>query len=288
MHLPVQCDFSNPHLNRCWEWPQRVSLEAPVVAVVWLGALAKVQGLVLMPEMYVGLGLLVWGIYLADRSMDARRWDPAVPWTARHAFCARQRKWLGWVGLPVLLGTLVWMALFRLPVWLVEHCLMVGALVVAYLGWQMWGLRRGDVEDREISKSIVAGSLFALGVGAAVYAHEDRYPAWAVVAGQSLLTGLFAINLLGLSIVEGGASSGRLAKAYGGVWVLTVVGVVWVWTPAVEVDRPLRLLSLGVMVGVLLMGMIHLNRARLSAIGYRCWVDAALVLAAVVLWAFGG
>lgn len=281
------------------------------MAVVWLGALAKVHGLKLMPEMYAGLGLMVWGIYLVERMVDASRWHAGVPWTARHAFCAHNRRLLGYVVLPVLVGVLVWLALFRLPVSLVEHCVLVGVLVVAYLSWQMWVLKpkaaeaggessavsdakglpvspmkRGDGAEREFAKSIVAASLFALGVGAAVYAHGDRYPAWAVFAGQSLMTGLFAINLLGLSIVEGDLK-GRLRQTYGLLWVLTLAGVVCVWSPAVDAEPPLRALSIGVMAGLLMMGVIHVNRGRLSAIAYRCWVDLALMLAGVLLWVLG-
>ena len=260
------------------------------MALIWLAALAKVHGLRLMPEVYVGLGLVVWGVYLGDRTVDARRWDPDVPWTARHRFCAKHPLWLLWLGLPLLLGILTWLAMFRLPEVLVQHCLMVGGLVVGYLGWQIWVSRRGSSREGEVPKALLAAALFALGVCAGVYSHEYRYPEWAVVAGQSLLTGLFAINLLGLSIVElegrGVGVSRRLASAYGLVGLMTVLGVVVVWTSAVEDVRPLRLLSLAVLGGVVMMTVIHLNRSRLSAIAYRCGVDAVLFLAGTLLWVF--
>ena len=274
-----------------WEWPQRLSLEAPLVAVVWLGALAKVHGLKLMPEVYAGLGLMVWGIYLVDRTLDARRWDPEVPWTARHAFCARYQRWLGWVGLPLFLVVIGWLAMFRLPEFLVRHCLMVGGLVIGYLGWQILGSKTRGADEREVPKAMAAAALFALGVFAGVNTSEHRYPDWAFLAGQSLLTGLFAINLLGLAIVERdvmGAGAVRLLRhAYGLVGFLTVGGVVMVWLPVVEEVRPLRLLALAVLVGVAAMVMIHRNRSRLSAIAYRCWVDAVLIAAGALLWVLG-
>jgi hypothetical protein len=278
--------------SSCWEWPQKVSLEAPLIAVVWLAALAKVHGLVLMPEIYLGLGLMVWGIYLVERIMDARRWDVAVPWTARHAFCVRHRKFLIWLGLPILAGIVVWLALYRMPVWLFEHCRMIGSLVVAYMGWQLWRSGRGGDSESELPKSIVAASLFALGVGAGVFGQGDRYPDWVVLTGQSLLSGMFAINLLGLSIVEqrseSNLESARLNAAYVVILVLTLAGVIWIWTPAVDVEGPLRQMSLGVLAAAVVMGAFHLKRARFSAIAYRCWVDAALFWAAVGLWVFGG
>lgn len=274
-----------------WQWPQTMSLEAPLVALVWLAALAKVHGLKLMPEVYVGLGLMVWGIYLVDRTMDARRWDPAVPWTARHAFCARYQWWLSWVGLPLFLVVVGWLAMFRLPEFLVKHCLMVGGLVVGYLGWQIFGSKARGVDEREVPKALAAAALFALGVFAGVNTNEHRYPDWAFLAGQSLLTGLFAINLLGLAIVEresrGAVEGGLLSHAYGLVGFLTGGGVLMVWLPVVDEVRPLRLLALAVLGGIAMMVVIHRNRSRLSAIAYRCWVDAALVAAGGLLWVLG-
>jgi hypothetical protein len=274
--------------GRWWEWPQRVSLEAPLVAVVWLAALANAHGLRLMPEVYAGLGLMVWAIYLWDRTMDGRNWGSGQAWTARHSFCARHRRWLGWIGVPVVLVVLIWLAVFRLPELLVRHCLMVGGLVAGYLVWQSWTASKAESDERELSKALVAAALFAVGVCAGVYSSEYRYPDWAVVAGQSLLMGLFAINLLGLSIVErerSGAVVGRpLLNGHGVVAGMTIVGSALVWMPGIEVVPPLRLLSLGVLGGLVMMGTIHLNRSRMSEIGYRCLVDAALVLAGVVLW----
>jgi hypothetical protein len=102
---------------------------------------------------------------------------------------------------------------------------------------------------------------------------------------------LFAINLLGLAIVErelmGSGAIRVLRHAYGMVGFLTASGVVMVWLPVVEEVRPLRLLSLAVLVGVAAMVMIHRNRSRLSAIAYRCWVDAVLIAAGALLWVLG-
>jgi hypothetical protein len=168
---------------------------------------------------------------------------------------------------------------------------MVGGLVVGYLGWQILGSKTWGADEREVPKALAAAALFALGVFAGVNTNEHRYPDWAFLTGQSLLTGLFAINLLGLAIVERAlvdSAAGRLlGHAYGLVRVLTVGGVFLVWLPVVEEVRPLRLLALAVLVGVAAMVMIHRNRSRLSAIAYRCWVDAVLIAAGALLWVLG-
>ena len=168
---------------------------------------------------------------------------------------------------------------------------MVGGLVVGYLGWQLLGSKEKGADEREVPKAMAAAALFALGVFAGVNTNEHRYPDWAFLAGQSLLTGLFAINLLGLAIVErevvGSGAIRVLRHAYGMVGFLTVGGVLVVWLPVVEEVWPLRLLSLAVLVGVAAMDLIHRNRSRLSAIAYRCWVDAVLIAAGALLWVLG-
>jgi len=53
-------------------WINLLSLDAPVVAVVWQSFLAVVYPSVLRPGGRLVLGLTVWVIYLADRLLDVR------------------------------------------------------------------------------------------------------------------------------------------------------------------------------------------------------------------------
>ena len=265
---------------------QTVSLEAPLVAVMWLVALARAHGLQLMPEVYAGLGLVVWGIYLVDRTMDARAWKEGSAWTARHAFCARHSGVLRWVVLPMLGITLAWLALFRVPETLLWHGAMIGGLVTGYLGWHVLRADPTKMEAREASKGLLAAALFALGVCAGVYAHEYRYPGWAMIVGQALLTSLFATNLFGLAVVErerDGVLGNRIRSRYLVARVAAIVMGGSVWLPGVEVVMPLRWLSIAVMSGVVMMSVIHGKRRHFSEMGYRCLVDAALVISACML-----
>jgi hypothetical protein len=107
-----------------------------------------------------------------------------------------------------------------------------------------------------------------------------------MIGGQALLTSLFATNLFGLGVVERereGATVNRITSSYHAARLAAFVMGVGVWLPGVEVVRPLRLLSLAVMTGVVLMSVIHAQRKLLSEIGYRCLVDAVLVVSAWVL-----
>jgi hypothetical protein len=55
-----------------WLWMNLLSLDAPLVALVWQDLLARCYGTLLLPAGRTVLGLTVWAIYIADRLMDVR------------------------------------------------------------------------------------------------------------------------------------------------------------------------------------------------------------------------
>lgn len=260
-----------------WETLHWMSMEAPLLAVLWLAGMAGAHGLRLMPEVYAGLGLLVWAVYLTDRWIDARHWPKEEPWTARHRFCLEHSRILIGVALPLIAGTVAWLALCRVPGILLGQCAVVAILTCGYLVW-MRMLKAAPGGGREEVKSIVAAALFAVGVGIGVHAHEYRYPKWAVFAGQGLLTGLFLVNLTALSQAEREKRGAGGVAGKGWFWqaaAVTCMGALAVWTPWVEPARPLRLLGLAVLVSTGLTVCVHALRGRLTERAHRVWVDAA-------------
>src|ERR1700732_3396400 len=73
-----------------WLWPNLLSLDAPLVAVVWQALIARSFGIQLRPAASVILFLTVWAIYLADRLLDTRK-PPAAAESLRHQFYRRYR-----------------------------------------------------------------------------------------------------------------------------------------------------------------------------------------------------
>ena len=76
---------------RWWLWPTILSLDAPIVVVLWqrlIGAAASAPAGA--PEMVV-LGCSVWLAYSADRWIEGWRLDPATIGTHRHRFYQRWR-----------------------------------------------------------------------------------------------------------------------------------------------------------------------------------------------------
>ena len=71
-----------------WLWPNLLSLDAPIIAVLWQGFLAYRFAVPLRPAGRLVLGLTVWAIYLLDRILDARV-PPSSREPARHRFYRR-------------------------------------------------------------------------------------------------------------------------------------------------------------------------------------------------------
>ena len=67
-----------------WLLPHRLSLDAPVVALVWQDFVARCYPSPLRIPGRCVLGLTVWAIYLADRLLDAKRGDDAESFYRKH------------------------------------------------------------------------------------------------------------------------------------------------------------------------------------------------------------
>jgi len=97
--------------SRPWLWPNLLSLDAPIVALLWQLLFVRCfhGSLGMLPAAL--LAVAVWLIYVADRTLDA--WRGHVE-QARHKFY--RRHWRAvlpiWI---VALGTAGWMAWSRLP-----------------------------------------------------------------------------------------------------------------------------------------------------------------------------
>src|SRR4051812_25331299 len=80
MRMPVR--------TPAWLWLNLLSLDAPIVALVWQDLAARSFGHPLRPAARIVLGLTVWAVYLADRLLDVRA-PGAGQNTARHHFYRR-------------------------------------------------------------------------------------------------------------------------------------------------------------------------------------------------------
>ena len=151
--------------SRPWQWPNLLSLDAPIVALLWqllfvrcfhgsLGALPAAL-----------LAVAVWLIYVADRTLDAWRGAAGSAEQPRHEFYRRNWRAV----LPIWIATLgggAWLAWTRLPRPLFVEGVVVASCAALYLaavhltpGW----LRRAG------SKESAVAVLFGLGASLAAW-----------------------------------------------------------------------------------------------------------------------
>ncbi|MEO7099499.1 MAG: hypothetical protein ABI162_09070 [Luteolibacter sp.] len=90
-----------------WQWLTVLSLDAPLVAVVWQALFARGIHVQLPWHDPVLLGLAVWIVYAADRWIEGWRLAPEVVQTPRHFFYIRHRWPVFWVGLAVMAATAI-------------------------------------------------------------------------------------------------------------------------------------------------------------------------------------
>lgn len=124
-----------------WLWLNLLSLDAPLVALVWQDFLARCYPSVLRPSSRCVLALTVWAIYLADRLLDVRH-PAAENESARHRFSRQNRVFAGSLLAAVLIADGVAAVRWLRPA-VLSGGLFVGAAVFTYLllfaGWRKGG-----------------------------------------------------------------------------------------------------------------------------------------------------
>ena len=234
-----------------WLWPNLLSLDAPIVALVWQDLAARSFGTPLHPAARLVLGLTVWAVYLADRLLDSRA-TALAPKTARHEFSRRHRR-----GLSALLAAVVlldgFLAFGELRRAVFLDGLAVAGCVGAYLC--VFPLRASGWE-----KQVFAAVLFSTGVllvsGAWLGPLHLLLPA-------ALFAGLCLCNLILIELWEKGRARRLLWVAPAGIAALAFARPVSAWQDAVGLS------------GVLL--------AAAAICGPRLTADAKRVLADVAL-----
>lgn len=150
---------------RPWLWPNLLSLDAPVVALLWQILFVRCfhGSLGMLPAAL--LAVAVWVIYVADRTLDAWRGTPETAAQPRHDFY--RRHWRAvfpiWI---VALAAGAWLAWSRLPVSLFVEGVIVAVGTALYL--TVVHLAPGILRHANSKESAVA-VLFGLGASVAAW-----------------------------------------------------------------------------------------------------------------------
>jgi hypothetical protein len=140
-----------------WLWPNVLSLDAPVVTLVWQWWFAKTFQIHLGAFQYLVLFLTVWLIYALDRWLDAWKLDVTKPHSSRHGFYLRYRWQTASIWWVVFLGTAV-IALSTLP----RHDLAFGGVLLLLCIFYFLLLQKGN--RFIVPKEVQVGIIMSLGV----------------------------------------------------------------------------------------------------------------------------
>lgn len=144
-----------------WLWPNLLSLDAPIVAMVWLFMFQKIWLQVLPWGYYAALGLAVWGIYITDRILDVKMLSPSdMRLGTRHDFHRRHLKSMAAVASLAFVGSLVMAGTHMSYGPLLDYGKPVIFLVIGFFSMTVF-----SKQDQEIPhlRNVFAGLAFAYG-----------------------------------------------------------------------------------------------------------------------------
>lgn len=170
-----------------WLWPHVLSLEAPLVAVLYQMVLMHAHGIRPTPLLGTGLGLACWVVYALDRTLDTFGAKQEAELDVRHAFYFRHRRLLLWAVIPAAVAALAWMALFVIPEGVLWQAAGLALLVALYLAsWSAQGSR-------------VSRDLLIMGSGLGAVLLISRLPA---SSGFRFTLSLMVLGVMGLSFLR--------------------------------------------------------------------------------------
>jgi hypothetical protein len=172
-----------------WLWPNLLSLDAPVIAVLWQSFLARQYGIPLRPPGRIALFLAVWAIYIADRLLDVR-YAPAGAEPARHRFYRRHRK-LAMTVLCALLAAAGAIAIVWLRPVVMHNGLVPLAGVAVYLA-------AVNLAGSHVAKELVIAFVFTTGTFLVAWTNDPASPLGLLAPAAAF----FALCLLNLAAIE--------------------------------------------------------------------------------------
>ncbi len=153
-----------------WLWPSALSLDAPLIAVLWQWLLARSMAVTLNPFEPLALGLAVWLIYIADHLLDTAK-PPNGAWEPPRKLFYRRHWHLGLV-LAIAVGLaltacgihLLWASTVRGGLELSVG--VAGYFSLIHLTPARWRIRW--------PREVVVATLFTLGTFGAVWLSNGR------------------------------------------------------------------------------------------------------------------
>jgi hypothetical protein len=251
-----------------WLWPNLLSLDAPVIAVVWQAFLAQRYELPLRLAGRIALFLTVWGIYIADRLLDVRH-PAATAESARHRFYRRHRT------LAIALLAALFVADLAIAVlWLRPAVLLNGLVPLAAVLLYLIAL---NLTHCQIAKELVVAFVFTTGTFLVAWTNDPASPITLLAPAAAFLL-LCLANLTSIEKWEG--EELRPGSAPPHVTTRALVRAARVWVPLLAAASLVRArdpwyLAIGISAAAIA-GLLYAGR-RIPVEARRVLVDAAML-----------
>ncbi len=242
---------------KVWLWPNLLSLDAPLVAVLWQTLFLRCLGAPVRLAPAAVLFLAVWLIYVADRLLDTRGMpSPAT----RHVFYRRHSRLMFWIWCAVLPFTALLAAGGLAGAVLERGFLMLGAvgvyLLFVHLFWK--NSPRAGVKETAVAL------LFALGTSLAAW---DSIRTWSDALTIVLFSALCWLNCVAIEQWEQGPRG----------WSIASIAILVALAGLVLLHRHRPILAGAEAMSLLALSLLDRARTRLSKDALRVLADAALL-----------
>ena len=268
-------------------WVNILSLDAPVVAVLWQVFFAQVFQVQISLAARFVLGLSVWLAYVADRWLDGRMLPDGGAVTLRHQFAQRHAHAIAIAWLLVFVGNFM-LALIGLSQREFMYGSGLAVLVLGYLAFVHfrslhWLIAR--------TKEILVAVLFSAGGGVFVLANAGEKTV-ELVACSAIFFALCLINCVLVSSWERAEDAEQVQPSMAIQWnlspaiALRIALVMMVGAGAVSFlcwKQPIGWTSLASALSLLLLVALERIAGRLSLNQRHVLADAALLSPVVIL-----
>jgi len=266
-----------------WLWPNLLSLDAPLVAVVWLFLFVDTWRIYWFPwQAYPVLFGVVWCIYSADRVLDALRLKGTDMIQPRHIIHYRLRYPLS------LLWLIIFTACLSQIIWFPASTIEYGVIGVILIG--IYFILATKQKDGEIPliKNSVAGITFAYGTSICALIQLPQTNWFTLLSGEfhgiPAITGYALLCVLNITAIDfwqvsrasnDPETKAEIELAYASGLLLLMIGMM---TFCITDTTSSRYFYYAIMMAASSLLFISKIRSRLSLDLLRVLADAVLIL----------
>jgi len=276
-----------------WLYPNLLSLDAPLVAVVWLYLFARTWRLGYHPwEAYVTLGLAVWVIYVADRLFDVSlHGNTPENLESRHRFHRDHRRFFRFSLLTVLL-TAVFLVVTKMPMTIYKYLLLGGVMVAGFFGLSM--LSNPQADETPLAKNVLAGVTFAFGTAMTAHIYRPELGIFDLLVSHEVIcfAVLCILNISAIDLWEHASRATDLeSKASDELSLtlpLTLLAGASLAFALMDSEQSSRPFFYAVLTGSALLYILNRKRAEFSLDALRVLADLAMLVPVLVFLAASG